>query len=258
MSVVVHREAPRFEITIDRPKANAIDAAPSRRLGEAFVEFRDDPAYRVAILTGAGDRFFTAGWDLKAAAAGEPADADYGPGGFGGFPELPGLRKPIIAAVNGMAVGGGFEMVLAAELVVAAEHAEFFLPEASRGIVPDAAAIRLPRMVPPAVAAELLLTGRRLTAGEARRLGLVNAVVPGAEVMGTARELADRVAGAAPSTTAAILEIGRATAGLSLAEAYSMLRNGGIPAYDEAMASGETAEGAAAFVEGRSPSWEAP
>ncbi len=249
MSVAVRREGPITEIVIDRPKANAIDAATSRELGAAFVAFRDDDVQRVAILTGAGDRFFTAGWDLKAAAAGEPADADFGPGGFGGFPELPGLDKPVIVAVNGMAVGGGFEVVLAADLVVAAEHAEFFLPEASRGIVPDAASVRLLRLVPRPLAMELLLTGRRIDATRAYALGLVNRVVPTGEALPAARELAAEVLAAAPLATRAILAIGKVTHGLTIEEAYDLLRSGGIPAHERAMASNETAEGARAFGE---------
>jgi crotonobetainyl-CoA hydratase len=119
--------------------ANAIDAATSYAMGEVFLRFEHDPTVRVAIVTGAGDRFFSAGWDLGAAADGEEYDADYGAGGFGGFPDLLGRRTPVIAAVNGMAVGGGFEIAMAADMIVAAEHAQFFLPEAGIGILPDAA-----------------------------------------------------------------------------------------------------------------------
>ncbi|MGB8860857.1 MAG: enoyl-CoA hydratase-related protein, partial [Ilumatobacteraceae bacterium] len=154
-------------LTIDRPKANAIDAATSYAMGEAFVGFEHDPSVRVAIVTGAGDRFFSAGWDLGAAAEGEAFDADYGAGGFGGFPDLPGRRVPVIAAVNGMAVGGGFEIAMAADMIVAAEHATFFLPEAAIGILPDAGSVRLPRLLPPHVAREVLIAGRRLSAADA-------------------------------------------------------------------------------------------
>ena len=167
-------DGPVLEVVIDRPKANAIDAATSRELSRVFAAFRDDPDLRVAILTGAGDRFFSAGWDLNAAAEGEDYEADYGEGGFGGFGELPGLLKPVIAAVNGMAVGGGFEIVLAADLVVATDHARFWLPEASLGLMPDSGSVRLPRMLPPAVANEVLYAGRRLNAADALRWGLVN------------------------------------------------------------------------------------
>src|SRR5919205_2718379 len=140
-------------VTLDRPTANAIDVATSRALYVAFRRLEDDPALRVGIVTGAGDRFFSAGWDLKAAAAGEAVDADHGPGGFAGLTEFFTLRKPVIAAVNGLALGGGFELALAADLRIAAEHAEMALPEARLGIAPDSGGVlRLPRLVPPAVA----------------------------------------------------------------------------------------------------------
>src|SRR6202048_3472882 len=113
-------DGPILEVRLNRPKANAIDLAASRRLNDIFSAFRDDPALRVAIVTGAGDKFFSAGWDLKVAAQGEPPDADYGVGGFGGLQELPDLNKPVIAAVNGLAVGGGLELALSADLIVAA------------------------------------------------------------------------------------------------------------------------------------------
>src|SRR5690554_3742694 len=138
-AVRTERRGAVLEITLDRPKANAIDAATSRRLGETFVALRDDPALRVAIVTAAGDRFFSAGWDLKAAAAGDPQD--YGVGSFAGLTELFDLRKPVIAAVNGLAVGGGFELALACDLIVAAETAEFFLPEVTIGLIPDAGGV---------------------------------------------------------------------------------------------------------------------
>ena len=167
----VRRDGPIVEITIDRPKANAIDGPTSRALGAAFVELDEDPDVRVAILTGAGTRFFSAGWDLGAATGGESFDDDWGAGGFGGFPELPDRRTPVIAAVNGLAVGGGFEIAMAADLVVAASHAEFFLSEARLGMLPDAGTVRLPRLLPRHVATELLLTGRRIGADRSSRLG---------------------------------------------------------------------------------------
>src|SRR5271170_3406192 len=179
-----------LEVVLDRPKANAIDAATSRRLGEVFLHFRDDPQLRVAIITGGGEKFFCAGWDLVAAAAGEPEDADYGVGGFGGIQELPGLNKPIIAAVNGMAVGGGFELALSTDLILAAEHARFALPEITAGTLADAATIRLPKRIPYHVAMELLLLGRWMDAAEAYRRGIVNEVLPAAELMPRARAIA--------------------------------------------------------------------
>src|ERR1700739_2007571 len=153
-------EGQTLVVTLDRPKANAIDVPTSRALYAAFDRLRRDPELRVAILTGAGERFFSAGWDLKAAAEGEGIDADHGPGGFAGLTEFYDIGKPVIAAVNGLALGGGFELVLAADLVVAAEHAEFALTEVTLGLVPDAGGLlRLPARLPRPIAVEDLLPG---------------------------------------------------------------------------------------------------
>ena len=245
-----------LEVVLDRPKANAIDAATSRELGQVFAGFRDDPSLRVAVFTGAGDRFFSAGWDLGAAADGEEFEADYGEGGFGGFGELPRRNKPVVCAVNGLAVGGGFEIALAAEFVVAAEHAEFFLPEAGLGIIPDTGAVRLPRILPPAVATEVLIGGRRLDAREAERWGLVNRVVPVADLRSAALELAGRISASAPLAVEAVLAIDRATRHLSLEEAFAHLRSGDLEAYERMLASEDAAEGLQAFVEKRDPHWQ--
>ncbi len=147
-------------------------------MGEAFAAFRDDRALRVAVLRTAGERFFSAGWDLKAAAAGDAVDGDYGVGGFGGIQELPGLNKPVIALVEGMAVGGGFELALSCDLIYAADTASFALPEINAGTLADAATLRLPARMPHHIAMELLLTGRWMDAAEAHRWGLVNEVHP--------------------------------------------------------------------------------
>ncbi len=241
-------------LTIDRPKANAIDAATSKAMGEAFVAFEADPGVRVAIVTGAGERFFSAGWDLGAAAEGEAFDADYGPGGFGGFPDLPGRTTPVIVAVNGMAVGGGFEIAMAADLLVAADHAQFFLPEAGLGIIPDAGSVRLPTLLPGPIARELLLTGRRMSADEAARWGLVNRVVPGAELLEAARTLAREVMWAAPLSVAAMLDIGRRTAHVDPIEAMSLIKE--LPSYRAAIDSEDAAEGNLAYMEKRPPVWK--
>lgn len=243
-----------WEITLDRPKANAIDHATSRQLSEAFVAFRDDPTARVAIMTAAGDKFFSAGWDLKAAAGGD--SVDYGVGGFAGLTELFDLQKPVIAAINGLAAGGGFELTLAADLVVAADHAEFFLPEVKIGIVPDSGGVlRLPKRLPRAIAMEMLLTGRRMSAAEAARYGLVNRVVPAIQLMATARELAGQIMGGAPLATAAIKAIVEATDKLTIEEGYKLLRGGGVFAYDRVIKSDDAKEGPRAFAEKRSPVW---
>jgi crotonobetainyl-CoA hydratase len=244
-------------VTLDRPKANAIDVATSEALHAAFDRLRTDPGLRAGILTGAGDRFFSAGWDLKAAAAGEGVEADHGPGGFGGLTEFFGIGKPVIAAVNGLAFGGGFELVLAADLVVAAEHAEFALTEVTLGLVPDAGGVlRLPARLPRAIAVEYLLTGKRLTAAEAARWGLVNRVVPGGGLMAAARELASAICAAAPLAVAAVLEILRETEGTSVPEGYSLLRSGDLPAYRAMLGSQDAQEGARAFAERRAPRWQ--
>jgi crotonobetainyl-CoA hydratase len=121
-----------FEVTLDRPKANAIDLATSRKMGDVFQSFRDDESLRVCILRTAGEKFFSAGWDLKAAAAGDSVTADYGVGGFGGLQELRDLNKPVIAAVEGMCVGGGFEIALSCDLILATAASSFALPEIPR------------------------------------------------------------------------------------------------------------------------------
>src|SRR5256884_8513901 len=144
-----------FEVTIDRPKANAIDLAASRRLNQAFAAFRDDPALRVAIVTGAGERFFSPGWDLKGAAGGEQSDEDWGAGGFGGLNYPRNLDKPLIAAVNGIACGGGVQILLGAGIIVMGGHAKVSLPEIKVGGLAGARAIKLRRRMPYHVALEV-------------------------------------------------------------------------------------------------------
>lgn len=239
-------------VTIDRPKANAIDAATSKAMGDAFSALDRDPAVRAIILTGAGPKFFSAGWDLS---AGEDFDSDYGVGGFGGFPELPDRATPVIVAVNGMAVGGGFEIAMAGDLIVAADHAQFWLPEPAIGILPDAGSVKLPRLLPAHVARELLLTGRRMDAAEGHRWGLIAKVVPAESLLTAARELADAIAVSAPLSIAALLDIERRAANMSLAEAMASLK--ALPSYRRAIDSDDAREGQAAFTERRPPRWTA-
>lgn len=256
--VAVRTRGPLLEITLDRPKANAIDSQTSHALGRAFIQLREQPSLRVAILTGHGERFFSAGWDLKAAAAGEAVTADHGPGGFGGITELFDLNKPVIAAVNGLAVGGGCEVALACDLIVAAEHAEFFLPEVTLGIIPDSGGVlRLPRLLPQKIAMELLLTGKRLPAAQALHWGLVNRVVPSQQLMSEARALAGQLASHAPLAQQAIKQIVRHTEGLSIAEGYHAMRSGQLAAYDAMLNSADAAEGLTAYAEQRLPRWQA-
>lgn len=243
-------------VTLDRPSANAIDVPTSQALYDAFARLEDDPALRVGIVTGAGDRFFCAGWDLKAAAAGEAVDADHGPGGFAGLTELYDRRKPVIAAVNGLALGGGLELALAADLLLVAEHAELALPEVRVGVVADSGGLlRLPRRLPVAVARELLLTGRRMGAAEAAGWGLANRVVPAGELLDAALTLAAEIRAGAPLAVAAVQEVLAATAGLDVADAFRLMRSGALPAYSAMLTSEDAEEGPRAFAEKRPPAW---
>ena len=243
-------------VTLDRPPANAIDVATSQALYAAFRRLQDSDDLRVGVLTGAGDRFFSAGWDLKAAAAGESITADHGPGGFGGLTEFFGLTKPVIAAVNGLALGGGLELALAADLLVAADHAELALTEVRVGMVADAGGLlRLPQRVPQVVANELLMTGRRMDAAEAHHWGLANRVVPAADLAAEALRLARAVGESAPLAVAAVKEITAATAGLGVAEGFRRMRRGDLPVYQAMLASEDAVEGPRAFAEKRPPQW---
>ena len=253
-SVRTTRQDGIFELVLDRPKANAIDLATSREMGDAFASFRDDPDLRVAIVTGVGDRFFSAGWDLKAGAAGEHERMDYGVGGFAGLTELWDLDKPVIAAVNGLAFGGGFELALACDILIAAEHVEFALPEGRIGNVADAGGVqRLPRRLPYSIAAELLFTGRRMGARESAHFGLVNTVVPTGQALAKAREIATVIAESAPLSTQSTKQVIKGTLALSEREAFDAVRSGRFPIYEQMLGSEDRAEGLNAFVEKRRP-----
>jgi crotonobetainyl-CoA hydratase len=244
-------------VTLDRPSANAIDVPTSLALYDAFARLERDPALRAGIVTGAGERFFSAGWDLKAAAAGEAVDADHGPGGFAGLTELYGRTKPVIAAVNGLALGGGLELALAADLLVMADHAEIALPEVRVGVVADSGGLlRLPRRLPDAVAREMLLTGRRMTAEEAGRWGLANRVVPGSQLLDAALGLAAEIVAGAPLAVAAVQEVLAATAGLDVAGGFARMRSGELAAYSAMLTSADAEEGPRAFTEKRPPHWQ--
>lgn len=242
-------------VTLNRPPANAIDAATSRELGQVFSRFRDDPALRVAILTGGTSRFFSAGWDLKAAAKGESPTDDFGVGGFGGVISLPNLNKPVIAAVNGIAAGGGFEMALAADLIVCADTARMALPGATVGALPGAAAVLLRRRIPYYIAMELLLTGRWFTAAEAHAWGCCNAVIPAGALMAKAMDMADQLAKGAPLVQAAVKEIARETESMPAAEAMKRVESGQLPSVTRLYDSADFKEGARAFSEKRAPRW---
>ena len=254
MSVEVVRNGQILEVTLNRPKANAIDAQTSREMSSVFDSFMRDAELRVAILTGAGTKFFSAGWDLSAANEGESFESDYGVGGFGGISELKYRPKPVIAAINGMAVGGGFEIALAADLIVAAEHAEFFLPEAILGLIADNATIRLPRILPPNIAREMLISGRRMSAVEAQTWGIVNQVTTSDDLMSAARQLAVKICLSAPLSVAAVLDLMRELETVPTNDAMSVLRQNST--YRSAIDSQDAAEGTKAFAEKRAPKWQ--
>jgi crotonobetainyl-CoA hydratase len=243
-----------LEVTIDRPKANAIDLKASRRLNRVFEEFRDDPKLRVAIVTGAGDRFFSAGWDLKGAAAGEESDEDWGAGGFGGLNYPRNLDKPLIAAVNGIACGGGFEIVLGTDIVVMEEHARFALPEINVGVLADAGTIKLRRRIPYHVAVEFLMTGRWMEAAEAKHWGLANHVVPTGSGLARAREIARQLAAGPPLLFPAIKQLLRHTEMVAEHQAFEV--HDALNAVQKVIRSEDLKEGTRAFAEKRKPRWQ--
>ena len=242
-----------LEITINRPKANAIDLRASRRLNDVVSEFRDDPQLRIAIITGAGEKFFSPGWDLKAAAGGEKTDEDWGPGGFAGFNYPRNLNKPVISAVNGIACGGGFEIVLGTDIIVMEEQARFALPEINVGVLPDAGTIKLPRRIPYHVAIEFLMTGRWMDAAEAKHWGLANHVVPKGQAMHKAREIARQLADGPPLLFPAIKQLIRHSE--MVPEAQAFLLHDSLDAVQRVNRSEDLKEGTRAFTEKRPPNW---
>jgi len=245
-----------LEVTLDRPKANAIDLATSRIMGRVFRDFRDDPNLRVAIVTAAGEKFFCPGWDLKAAAEGDAVDGDYGVGGFGGLQELRDMNKPVIAAVNGIACGGGLELALSADIILSVDHATFALPEIRSGTVADAASVKLPKRIPYHIAMELLLTGRWFDAEEAKGWGIINHIYPAADLMAEARKLAELLASGPPLVYAAIKEIVREAEDMKFQDAMNKITKSQFETVEKLYRSEDQLEGARAFAEKRDPVWK--
>ena len=245
-----------LEVTLDRPKANAIDLATSRIMGQVFRAFRDDDGLRVAILRANGEKFFCPGWDLKAAAAGDAVDGDYGVGGFGGLQELPNLNKPVIAAVNGICCGGGLELALSCDLILASHNATFALPEIRSGTVADAASIKLPKRIPYHVAMDLLLTGRWFDAEEALRWGILREITTPEDLLPKAWDLARLLESGPPLVYAAIKEVVREAEALRFQDALNRITKRQFPTVDRLYSSEDQLEGARAFAEKRDPVWK--
>ena len=243
-----------LEVTIDRPKANAIDAKTSIILGGIFANFRDNPKLKVAIITGGGEKFFSAGWDLKAVNEGEAPDADYGVGGFGGLQELPNMNKPIIAAVNGIACGGGFEIMISADIIIAAEHSTFALPEINVGVVADAATIKLRRRIPYHVAVEFLMTGRWMDVKEAKHWGLVNEITNKNDLLKRAWEIAEKISKGPNLIYASIKEVLRETENEKEIPSFKILRS--LETVKKVYNSDDLKEGASSFVKKTDPKWK--
>jgi crotonobetainyl-CoA hydratase len=264
--VLTRRIGNVLEITLNRPPVNAINRAMSRAIHSALKTLQDDPELSVGVIIGQGERIFSAGWDLKDVAApgfDASSDADndtgHGPGGFAGITEYHGLLKPVVAAINGVAIGGGFELALACDLIIAAEHTYFELPEMQRGFLADTGAIqRLPQKVPQNVARDMLLTGRRMTATEAERWGLVASVHSSENLQQAAIDLATQIGRGAPLALQAMKEVMNHIETISTADALALTKPGksGLPMYERMASSEDFIEGPTAFVEKRAPVWK--
>jgi crotonobetainyl-CoA hydratase len=193
---------------------------------------------------------------LKAAADGDAVDGDYGVGGFGGLQELRDMNKPVIAAINGICCGGGLELALSADILLAADHATFALPEIRSGTVADAASIKLPKRIPYHIAMEMLLTGRWLDAAEAARWGLINQIHPADQLLAKAREMADLLASGPPLVYAAIKEVVRDAEGARFQDTMNRVTKRQLPTVDVLYGSEDNMEGFRAFAEKRDPVWK--
>jgi len=240
-------------LTINRPEArNAINGDVSTAMSAALDELEGDDGCTVVVLTGAGDKAFSAGMDLKAFASGEGGAIMGGSGGFGGITQRR-FPKPVIAAVNGAALAGGCEIMLSCDLVVAADHATFGIPEAKRGLVAGAGGlIRLPKRLPLAIALELALTGDPIDAHRALALGLVNRVVPAGRLMEETLALAEVIAENAPLAVRWSKHVMVGAAGVSEEEGWKL----NAEAVAAVFSSADAMEGPVAFAEKRKPKWQ--
>lgn len=246
------REGPLTLVTINRPEAyNALNAEAHLELARVFDDFAADDALWVAIITGAGTKAFCAGHDLKQQASGGGLTTP--PCGFGGLTARFNLAKPVIAAVNGVAMGGGFELALACDIIVAAEKAAFALPEPKVGLAALAGGIqRLPREIGLKRAMGLMLTGRRVSAREGHALGFVNEVADG-DVLDAARRWADEILAASPMSVRATKDAVLRSLGVSVEQ--GLREEWDYPAMKAMLGSADAIEGPAAFAEKRVPRW---
>ncbi len=253
MTELLRERQGRVEVlTINRPEArNAINGAVSRAVATALDEIEADDDCWVVVLTGSGDKAFSAGMDLKAFAAGEAGDIMGAKGGFGGIAQRQ-FPKPIIAAVNGSCLAGGFEIMLSCDLVVAVESATFGIPEVKRGLVAGAGGlVRLPKRVAPAIAMEMALTGEPISAHRAYELGLINRVVPAGSLMEAALELAGTIAANAPLAVRTSKQVIKDAGEVPDAKGWEISNAAIAPVF----ASADAMEGAVAFAEKRAPNW---
>ena len=251
----IEREGALTIITLNRPEVmNALHPPAHFELAEAFDAFASDGGQWVAIVTGAGERAFSAGNDLKYQASGGKMSMP--PSGFGGITSRFGLDKPVIAAVNGIAMGGGFEIALACDIIVAAETAVFALPEPRVGLAALAGGLhRLPREIGPKRALGMILTGRRVSAAEGQALGFVNEVVPATQLMQTARAWASQILALSPMSVRASKQA--VYGGLAEPSVQQALeRQRGYPAVAAMFRSEDFIEGPRAFAEKRPPQWK--
>jgi len=262
--VIVNTHGKVLEIILNRPPANTITREISINIYEALQKLQTSNDLQCAVISGAGEKIFCAGWDLKELAKMESneealADSLDCPGGFAGITEHWNLKKPVICAVNGIAVGGGFEIALAADIILCVKESEFFFPEMQRGFLPDVGGIQhLPRKIPYNVAMELLYTGRRMPAEEAKHWGLVHAILPKEQLMDRARELAAHIANSAPLALQALKEVVPYIRSLPIDEAFAVTKPGNnmLPVYQKMLFSEDFMEGGRAFAEKRDPVWK--
>lgn len=250
----VERSNGVIHISFDRPPANAIDGAISRALGDIVLGFRDDPDLRVMLVTAEGEKFFCPGWDMKAEDDdGLGGSADMGVGGFGGFQDIHDLNKPIIFAINGICCGGGLEIALSADILIASDRATFSFPEVRIGTHAPAAYIALPKRIPYHIAMEMILTGRWFDAAEAYRWGLVSKVVAHQTLREEAWAMARLIANGPPLVHEATKEIVREAENRKFQDALNMVNARQLTTVEQMLTSEDRKEGPRAFAEKREP-----